>query len=68
MIELETLEATLIKVKTKEERIEIKEKISIINKRLKVITQTYTRFEEFVHIYREKITTRKWTVYRITPI
>ena len=68
LIELETLEATLIKVKTKEERIEIKEKISIINKRLKVITQTYTRFEEFVHIYREKITTRKWTVYRITPI
>ena len=68
LVELTELERNLTIAKTEEERIEIKKKIKIINKKLVIISQKYTKFEEFIHIYKSRIVTKKYSIYQIVPI
>jgi len=68
LIELTELERKLTIAKTEEERIEIKKKIRIINKKLIIISQKYTKFEQFIHIYKSKTKITKYSIFQITPL
>ena len=67
MVELEELESLLIVAKTEKEKIEIKEKIRIINKKLTIISQKITEFESFIQIYKSRITIKKFQIFQVVP-
>jgi hypothetical protein len=67
LVELTELERKLIVAKTEEEKIEIKKKIKIINQKLVIISQKYTKFEQFIHIYKSKIKITKYSIFQIVP-
>ena len=68
MVELTELERKLIIAKTEEEKIEIKRKIRFINQSLVIISQKYTKFEQFIHIYKSKTKITKYSIFQIVPI
>ena len=68
LVELTELEKKLIIAKTGEEKAKIKEKIKIINQKLVIISQKYSEFEQFIHIYKSKTTIKNYKIFQIIPL
>ena len=67
LIELTELEKELENTDVEEEKVKIKKRIETINQKLIVISQKYTKFEQFIHTYKSRTTIKKYKIFQIIP-
>ena len=66
LVELTELEEKLRIAKSKKEKIEIEEKIKIINEKLTIISQKITEFTTIIREYKQTIRVRRYRLYSVT--
>ena len=67
LIELTKLEKELENTDVEEEKVKIKKRIETINQKLIMISQKYTKFEQFIHTYKSRTTIKKYKIFQIIP-
>ena len=65
--ELTELEESLRIEKEEQIKLTIKQRIEEINQKLVIISQKYTRFEQFIHTYKSRVTIKKYKIFQIVP-
>ena len=68
LVELTELEESLRTEKEEKIKLTIKQRIEEINKKLIIISQKYTKFEQFIHVYKSKTKITKYSIFQIVPI